>query len=68
MARNIVTREILDVGLIPVIRASSSAEAIAIAKAIEAGGVSIVEVTMTVPRALHVIEKITDYFCDKVLV
>ncbi len=41
MARNIVTREILDVGLIPVIRASSSAEAIAIAKAIEAGGVSV---------------------------
>ena len=68
MARNIVTKEILDVGLIPVIRASSSTEAIAIAKAIEAGGVSIVEVTMTVPRALHVIEKITDYFGDKVLV
>jgi len=68
MARNIVTKEILDVGLIPVIRASSSAEAIAIAKAIEAGGVSIVEVTMTVPRALYVIEKITDYFGDKVLV
>ena len=68
MARNTVTKEILDVGLIPVIRASSSTEAIAIAKAIEAAGVSIVEVTMTVPRALHVIEKITDYFGDKVLV
>jgi len=68
MGRNTVTKEILDVGLIPVIRASSSTEAIAIAKAIEAAGVSIVEVTMTVPRALHVIEKITDYFGDKVLV
>ena len=68
MGRNSVTKEILDVGLIPVIRASSSTEAIAIAKAIEAAGVSIVEVTMTVPRALHVIEKITDYFGDKVLV
>ena len=68
MGRNTVTKAILDVGLIPVIRASSSTEAIAIAKAIEAAGVSIVEVTMTVPRALHVIEKITDYFGDKVLV
>lgn len=68
MGRNTVIKEIVDVGLIPVIRASSSTEAIAIAKAIEAGGVSIVEVTMTVPRALYVIEKITDYFGDKVLV
>ena len=68
MGRNTVIKEIVDVGLIPVIRASSSTEAIGIAKAIAAGGVSIVEVTMTVPRALYVIEKITDYFGDKVLV
>ena len=55
MARNIVTKEILDVGLIPVIRASSSAEAIAIAKAIEAGGVSTVSYThLTLPTILRV--------------
>ena len=48
---------ILDVGLIPVVRASSSEEAISIVEAIKAGGLSILEITMTVPGALRVIEK-----------
>ena len=68
MAGDRFTTKIVEVGLIPVIRANSDTEAIGIAKAIETAGVSIVEVTMTVPRALHAIEKITDYFGDKVLV
>ena len=42
-------------GLVPVLRATSTAEALAIARAIAAGGVDILEVTMTVPGALEVI-------------
>ena len=42
-------------GVIPVIRASSKEEALAVIEAIVAGGVTTIEVTMTVPNALDVI-------------
>lgn len=42
-------------GLVPVLRAASTTEALAIARAIAAGGVDVLEVTMTVPGALDVI-------------
>ena len=58
---------ILDVGLIPVVRASSPEEAISIVEAIKAGGLSILEITMTVPGALRVIEKVVDRYGDKIL-
>lgn len=58
---------ILDVGLIPVVRASSPEEAISIVEAIKAGGLSILEITMTVPGALRVIEKVVNRYGDKIL-
>lgn len=42
-------------GLIPVVRAASSDEALRLVDALRAGGVSIIEVTMTVPGAVDVI-------------
>lgn len=55
-------REVLkcmsDVGLIPVIRAETKEEAIRVIAAIEAGGVPILEITMTVPGALSIIEAV----------
>ena len=50
-----VMARIGEVGLVPVLRANSTGEALVIANAILAGGVTIVEVTMTVPNALEVI-------------
>jgi len=58
---------IIDVGLIPVVRASSAEEAGSIVEAIKAGGLSILEITMTVPGALRVIEKVADRYGDKIL-
>jgi 2-dehydro-3-deoxyphosphogluconate aldolase/(4S)-4-hydroxy-2-oxoglutarate aldolase len=53
------TQEIIErVGLIPVLRARNSAQALAIVKAMIAGGVSVVEVTMTVPGALDVLKEL----------
>lgn len=43
------------VGLVPVVRAGSPEEALFAARAIAQGGISIVEITMTVPGALDVI-------------
>lgn len=58
MTKQDVRQRIFDVGIIPVIRASSSAQAVAAADAIAKGGISIVEVTMTVPGAVDVIREL----------
>jgi 2-dehydro-3-deoxyphosphogluconate aldolase/(4S)-4-hydroxy-2-oxoglutarate aldolase len=50
------TQEIMErVGLIPVLRAKSIAQGRAVVEAMVAGGVSVVEVTMTVPGALDLL-------------
>lgn len=54
-------------GLVPVLRASSAQEAMTIADAILAGGVNILEVTMTVPGAIRVIEQLANHHGDKLL-
>lgn len=56
-----------ELGLVPVLRASSADEAITIADAILAGGVNILEVTMTVPGAIHVIEQLANHHGSKLL-
>jgi 2-dehydro-3-deoxyphosphogluconate aldolase / (4S)-4-hydroxy-2-oxoglutarate aldolase len=63
-----VIQKILDVGLVPVVRATSADEAIAVVEAIKAGGVSVIEITMTVPGAVKVIEKVAERYGKDVLV
>lgn len=63
-----VLRRIKEVGLLPVLRASSADEALALAWAIEAGGISAIEVTMTVPGAIDVIETLAREAGDRILI
>ncbi|MCL5671841.1 MAG: 2-dehydro-3-deoxyphosphogluconate aldolase, partial [Acidobacteria bacterium] len=58
---------IREVGLIPIIRASTSEDAFQAVEAIVAGGVPIAEVTMVVPNALRVMERAVEHFGDEVL-
>ena len=52
-------RELIErVGIVPVIRAGSAAEARFAAEAVHEGGVPIVEITMTVPGAVEVIREL----------
>jgi 2-dehydro-3-deoxyphosphogluconate aldolase/(4S)-4-hydroxy-2-oxoglutarate aldolase len=62
-----VIQRILDVGIIPVVRASSADEASSVVEAIKARGVSVIEITMTVPRAMSVIEKVAEHHGDEIL-
>src|SRR3990172_246641 len=62
-----IFQKILDIGLIPVVRATSAKEALAIVEAIKAGGLSILEITMTVPGAIKVIEAVADRYGKEVL-
>ena len=54
-------------GVIAILRANSSAQLIAAAEAVRAGGVRAIEVTMTTPGALRVIEEAVARFGDEVL-
>ncbi len=60
--------QIREVGLIPVLRARSQEDAMAIALAVEKGGVPILEITMTVPGTVEVIRKVVENFGPRVLV
>lgn len=53
-----VLNHIAQVGVLPVIRAESRDEATRVIDAIEAGGVPLMEITMTVPGALAIIEAV----------
>jgi 2-dehydro-3-deoxyphosphogluconate aldolase/(4S)-4-hydroxy-2-oxoglutarate aldolase len=68
MKKSDVLRRIKDVGLLPVLRAASADEALALAWAIEAGGISAIEVTMTVPGAIQVIEILVREAGDRILI
>ncbi len=68
MERAQVLERIKSIGIIPVVRASSGDEALQAVEAIKAGGLSVLEITMTVPGAVGIIEKIADRYGDEVLV
>ena len=68
MNREQILHQIHKIGLVPVLRAPSAQAAIAAAAAIEAGGVPVLEITMTVPDALAVIQAVVQSSEGRVLV
>lgn len=54
-------------GLIPVLRARNAGQARAVVQAMVAGGVSVVEVTMTVPGAIDVLRELKQEYGNKLL-
>jgi 2-dehydro-3-deoxyphosphogluconate aldolase/(4S)-4-hydroxy-2-oxoglutarate aldolase len=60
MEKNQVIERIRQVGVLPVLRASSQDLAMRLADAIAEGGISALEVTMTVPKAINVIRKLVE--------
>jgi len=62
-----VKAELERVGLVPVLRARSVAEGHALVEAIVAGGVTVIEVTMTVPGAIELLRDLKAKYGGKVL-
>jgi len=62
-----VKAELERVGLVPVLRARSVAEGHALVEAIVAGGVTVIEVTMTVPGAIDLLRDLKAKYGGKVL-
>jgi 2-dehydro-3-deoxyphosphogluconate aldolase/(4S)-4-hydroxy-2-oxoglutarate aldolase len=67
MDKAAVLERIRSVGVIPVIRAQSADEAARAIDAIRAGGVSIIEITMTVPGAVALIGEVARRVKDAVI-
>ncbi|HZS51510.1 MAG TPA: bifunctional 4-hydroxy-2-oxoglutarate aldolase/2-dehydro-3-deoxy-phosphogluconate aldolase [Bryobacterales bacterium] len=65
MAKSKTLSFILDIGVVPIVRASSPEAAIQAVGAIYRGGIRAVEITMTVPGALRVLEQVADQFGDR---
>jgi len=59
MDKKAVLERITSTGVIPVIRAQSADEAASAIAAIQKGGVSVLEITMTVPGAIELIREVT---------
>jgi 2-dehydro-3-deoxyphosphogluconate aldolase / (4S)-4-hydroxy-2-oxoglutarate aldolase len=68
MNKQDVLRRIEEVGVVPVVRATSAEEAMQVIEAIREGGIPVLEITMTVPRAVRVIEQVADRYGDEVVV
>jgi 2-dehydro-3-deoxyphosphogluconate aldolase / (4S)-4-hydroxy-2-oxoglutarate aldolase len=68
MDKQKVRERIMEIGIVPVVRASSPAEACLAAEAVRQGGIPIVEITMTVPGAIDVIRELVKTCGSDVLV
>jgi 2-dehydro-3-deoxyphosphogluconate aldolase/(4S)-4-hydroxy-2-oxoglutarate aldolase len=59
MRKEQIIAKLREIGLVPVLRAESEEQALGIASAIAAGGVTVLEITMTVPGAIRVMSRLT---------
>jgi 2-dehydro-3-deoxyphosphogluconate aldolase / (4S)-4-hydroxy-2-oxoglutarate aldolase len=67
MSKAEIISRIRECGVIPVIRASSAREALTVIEAIAEGGITTMEVTMTVPDAVGLISEIASKYGTKLL-
>jgi len=65
MSKQKTLASIREIGIVPIVRAGSPEAAIQAAEAIYRGGIRAVEITMTVPGALRVLEKVADQYGDR---
>jgi 2-dehydro-3-deoxyphosphogluconate aldolase/(4S)-4-hydroxy-2-oxoglutarate aldolase len=68
MDKHAVRDRILQIGIVPVVRASSPSEARTAAECVCEGGIPIVEITMTVPGAIDVIRELAKHAASELLV
>jgi 2-dehydro-3-deoxyphosphogluconate aldolase/(4S)-4-hydroxy-2-oxoglutarate aldolase len=68
MTRDQAAAKIREVGLIPIVRATSAKHALLAAEAVCAGGIPIVEITMTVPGAIDLIAQLAKSLSSEILI
>jgi 2-dehydro-3-deoxyphosphogluconate aldolase/(4S)-4-hydroxy-2-oxoglutarate aldolase len=67
MSKETHLRQILDCGIVAVVRSPDSAQLVEVVRALADGGVTVVEITMTVPDALGVLRQVRQALGERVL-
>src|SRR5579884_2653876 len=67
MSQQSILSAIIDIGVVPIIRAESTEAAIHACEALYRGGIRAAEITMTVPGAIKALEKLSDQFGDQIV-
>src|SRR5438876_10517790 len=60
-------RQVLDCGIVAVVRSPDSQQLVEVARALADGGVSVVEITLSVPQALDVLRQVRQALGERVL-
>src|SRR3954468_16604516 len=60
-------RQVLDCGIVAVVRSPDSAQLVDVVRALADGGVTVVEITMSVPNALDVLRQVRQALGDRLL-
>lgn len=67
MSKESQLRHVLDCGIVAVVRSPDSHQLVEVVRALADGGVTVVEITMTVPHALDVVREVRRVLGDRVL-
>jgi 2-dehydro-3-deoxyphosphogluconate aldolase/(4S)-4-hydroxy-2-oxoglutarate aldolase len=67
MTKEAQLRQVLDCGLVAVVRSPDSQQLVEVARALADGGISVVEITMSVPGALDVLQRVRHALGDRLL-
>jgi 2-dehydro-3-deoxyphosphogluconate aldolase/(4S)-4-hydroxy-2-oxoglutarate aldolase len=67
MSKEAHLRQVLDCGIVAVVRAPDSRRLVEVVRALAEGGVTVVEITMTVPDALGVVREVRREMGERVL-
>ncbi|HWG45501.1 MAG TPA: bifunctional 4-hydroxy-2-oxoglutarate aldolase/2-dehydro-3-deoxy-phosphogluconate aldolase [Gemmataceae bacterium] len=67
MSKETQLRQILDCGIVAVVRSPDSAQLVEVVRALADGGVTVAEITMTVPGALDVLRQVRQALGDRIV-
>ena len=67
MSKEDQLRQVLDCGIVAVVRAPDGTQLVEVVRALADGGVTVVEITMTVPDALDVLRQVRRTLGDRAI-
>src|SRR5438874_11911098 len=67
MSKESQLRQVLDCGIVAVVRSPDSRQLVEVAQALAEGGVTVIEITMSVPNALEVLRQVREALGDRIL-
>src|ERR1700732_256376 len=67
MSKETQLRQVLECGLVAVVRSQERQQLVEVVRALADGGVNVVEITMSVPNALDVLKQVRQALGDRVL-